>query len=438
MANRREKEKRQLRYTNAKEVADKQGQGFELTSVTLPKGVSSFQFKEEKVYKLDVIPFLTKPGNPMAEEDMVHYERTYWVHRNVGAEQRSYACLQKTFKKPCPICQQLAKMEQEGADKETLDALRPKKRQLWQVQDLNAKEKGFQILECSYFNGLGELIDAKLDATEDDDPYRRFFHLDGGMTLKVKASQDSFNGRTYFKPTNVEFSPRSNPLPESVLDDGVCLDDLPRELTYKELQKEFLQAAPDSDGDDSDDDDADDESPKKPAGRKAKAQVKDDDDSDDDADDDEPAKEKTAEDLGLEVGDIVIYDDKECEIKKISKDGTSLTLEDEDGEPYRAVSPEDVEKKDDSDNDDEPEEDDDDEDEDEDADDDDEAPPPKRGRGRPPKAKATPKDEEDDADDDDDEPLEDEDDDSDDDDDEAPPPKRGAKGDGKKPARGRK
>jgi hypothetical protein len=410
MATQREKAKRKLRYTDAKEVADKQGQGYEIASISLPKGVQTFTFREEKVYKLNVIPFVTKAGNPMAEEDMVHYERTYWVHRNVGPEGKSFACLQKTFKKPCPVCQHAAKLEQEGgADKETLDALRPKKRQLWQVQDINAKEKGFQILECSYFNGLGELIDAKLDATEDDDPYRRFFHLDGGMMLKIKASQDSFNGRSYFKPTNVEFSPRDKALPESVLDEGTCLDDLPREMPYKELQKAFYQEAPAADDDDDDDED---DTPKKPAAKKGKGKPA---PKDDDEDEEETEKEKTAKELGLAVGDIVIYDDNECEIKKISGDGTSLTLEDADGETYRAVGPEDVTKK-----------------EDEEEGDDDEAPPPKKGKGKPAAKKSKdeddePEEDDDEDDEDDDEPLEEDDEDDEEDDDEAPPPKKGKK-----------
>lgn len=81
-------------------------------------------------------------------------------------------------------------------------------------------------------------------------------------------------------------------------------------------------------------DDDDDE----PPAPKAKAKPK---PSADDDDEPAPAKgaPKTAEEVGIEQGTMVVYKNLECEVVKVSRDGTSLTLEDDDGEVWRAISP---------------------------------------------------------------------------------------------------
>lgn len=373
MANtRREKEKKKVRYTSAKETADKQQSGFQLSSIKIPKENQQFQFKEEKVYHLDIIPFVTKEGNPMADEGMVHYERTYWVHRGIGPESKSYTCLAKTFNSRCPICEHIPKMEREGADQDTIANLKAKKRQIFAVINLKEKDKGIQILENSYFNGLGEVIDAKIDASEEDSKYRNFFHLEGGLRLAVKSTQDSYAGRSFFKPTNVEMEPRAKDYPDSILDEVPCLDDLPVQLTYDELKEIFLQGSEESpkesaekngkpkkgkppvdddeDSDDTTDDSEDDEDEPEEKPKKGRKPVQEDEDSED-SEDEEPApkkkggkKEVTAKEAGLKVGDLVIYQKEECEVMKVSSDGTSLTLESEDVDIYKAVGPDECKK----------------------------------------------------------------------------------------------
>ncbi len=342
MASRREEKKQEIRYSNAKEVADKQASGFELSSITLPKGIDLFAFKREGLYKLNVIPFKVKPGNPMCDEGLLHYERTYWAHAKIGPNNKSYCCLAKTFGKKCPVCEDLIKREKSGESKEDLDVNKAKKRQLFQLEDLQDKEKGFQVYEGPYYNGLGELIDAKIDMTEDDDAYRRFHHLEGGLTLFVTAKQDTFRGRTFFKPVNIEMKPRKD-LSEDVLALSICLDDLPKELSYNELKKFYDQVDEPEDSGEEPSPNSQGHNRLQTGGRTST--------STNGSDEETPPKKKkkgeqvTAESLSLKKGDFVEYRGLECEIIRISADGTSLTLEDEDGGTFKAVDPAEVKVK---------------------------------------------------------------------------------------------
>jgi hypothetical protein len=91
-----------------------------------------------------------------------------------------------------------------------------------------------------------------------------------------------------------------------------------------------------------DDDDDDDDAPP-PVRSKSKAKpAADEEEEDDDDDDSPPAKPKPSSKSKAPAfarGDEVIYKRKVCTISKISPDGTSLTLLDEDGEQIRAVDP---------------------------------------------------------------------------------------------------
>ncbi len=180
---------------------------------------------------------------------------------------------------------------------------------------------------------------------------------------------------------------------DSDLEDDVDDDDEedePKKGSKKGIKKTSKKKDDDDDEDDDDDDDDDDEDD-------------DEDDGDDEDDDDKPeytkgdfvtykklkckvlkvtddgltlkdSKDKvhkevdpdkvkayvmTAEEKKLEEGDTVEYLDKECEITKISPDGTSLTLKSSKGKVHKAVGVKDVEKVDKEDDDDSDDEDDD-------------------------------------------------------------------------------
>lgn len=410
MATKRQKEKRAARYTSAKGRAEKHESGFTPTALNIPDGINMFSFKKAGVYRLDIMPYIVGKGNPYAEEGDLHYERTYFTHRGVGPEQNSYVCLRRTYKKPCPICEHAAMMRRDpNADLELIKEHDPKERQLWIVKDMTAPDRGFQLLDIS-FHLFGKILDAKIKDSDEEDGFDKFFHLEDGLTLKLSVVEDSFGSRTFYKVTNIEMKPRAKNYEEDILEEIPCLDEVPKELSYKELKNLFEETASDEDGQEEEE-----EAPKKRGKPSRAAKEEEEEEPEEEEEDGEEAEDEddvTAEDLGIEVGSKVKHKKHGvCTVKHVSGDGSSLRLEDEDGNEHRAVAPSTCEIVD--------------EEEDEGEDEEEEKPAAKKGRGKTKPDKKSKKDEE--EEDDDEEPDEDEDEEEDEEEEEEPVKKGKAK-----------
>lgn len=317
------REKREKRTVSAERRLKEHKTGFDLTALTIPEGVNKFTPKKEGTYRLEVLPFEAGDGNPYAKKGQLHFERTYFTHRGIGANQDSYVCLAKTSGKPCPVCEHRAKLAKDPkSDEQLIKDLSPKERQLWLIYDHGAPERGVQIWDVSFHN-FGKHLDKKINNADEEDKeqYQKFADPEEGSTLKVGASEESMGGTKFLSFTDIEFKARKDALDPELVNHGVCLDDVVKETAYDKLKKIFLQTGEeDDDGEDEDkpapkkkskgDDDEDDDPP---APKKKAAPPPDDDDEDDD--DPPPAKatKKAAPpDDGVAVGDTVsfVYKDK--------------------------------------------------------------------------------------------------------------------------------
>lgn len=329
MATQRQKrEKRKIVYSSAKERAEKHESGFSRTAYSVPDGMEQFQIKKAGTYKLDIIPFVAGKGNPFAEEGSVHYERTFYQHGGIGAEQKPYTCPARTFGKKCPICEEAMKLRR-GDDPEAAKDIRTSERQLFLVIDHADAEKGVQLWEISHF-AFGAALDEKIKSSDDEDGYENFFHLDDGMYLKVTFKEDSGGKFKFLKCTNIEMRARSKPLPDSLLDEVPCLDDLIILTPYDKLKSIYLMEEGDEDGDEP----KASRNGKKVAKKKPAAR-----EEEEEPEEPEEEETQTADEAGITVGCRVDHADLgECVVARISKDGTSLTLEDEAGDTHKAVA----------------------------------------------------------------------------------------------------
>lgn len=346
---RREKERRKVQYASAKERIDKHETGFTPTTFRVPEGVELFRFKKAGKYRIDVVPYLVGKGNPYADEGFVHYERTYFTHRGLGADNVDLCCLRRNWKENCPVCEKLGLLRADpDSDEELVQSLREKERQLFLFIVHNERDKGVQLFECSHYRGFGELLDKKVKAS---DAYENFFYLDDGMTLDVMVEEESFKGRPFMMPANIEMFPRKQPLSEDLLDQVPCLDDLLIRVPYKEMKATFLQTQgqPDLKGDMDEAEGGDHEESRRPS-RGSRSQRE----EPEEEQEERPSKRQsskpdshghpTAEEHGINMGDWVEHPDHGlCEVIHISRDGTSLRLKPEDGETVTGVSPDDVE-----------------------------------------------------------------------------------------------
>ena len=265
------KRKRSSAASNVRKRAEKHMTGGS-TMIRIPDGVSMFKPKNKAI--VDILSYVVGEGNPWADKGELHYERTFYAHRNVGAESKSYVCPKMTAGKKCPICEYAAKLSKKSnVDPQMVKDLRPQERQLFNTKDYAAPEKGWQIWDNSFYC-FGKTLDGVLsDSDPDEDGFDTFSDLDG-LSLRLGIDQESGGDFTFDKVNRIVFKNRK-PYTEAELEKLHCLDELLVILSYDELKAKFFEIE-DADGED----DIDEPAPKKAK----KAAPVDDDDFDDDDD----------------------------------------------------------------------------------------------------------------------------------------------------------
>jgi len=320
----REKREERRKKVSAKRRLSEHKVGGGSNHLIIPDGFDIFKPKEGH-YRLDFFPYKVK-SNPHCDAGDFHFERTYWVHRNVGPNNEWHLCLAKTFKKPCPICEYRAKaMKDPDVDEETIKALAPAERQLFVVSDLSDPEQKM-IWDISY-HLFGKQLDNKLEGSDEEDGYDTFADIEDGKT--VRASFKRSEQGKWLETVDIEFKDRKRQYKEAVLEEIPCLDDMLKPTPYEKLKSIFLQIDK-KDKEDEDEGDSNDEDNKKKETKKSSKK-----------------KIKTAKEADISVGDSVSYTDGDPDesytVVKISGDGTSLTIEDEDGNTIKAVGVDEVE-----------------------------------------------------------------------------------------------
>jgi len=336
------------KYASAKEWAEKQGQNQFSTHLKLPAEVTLFKPKTGTML-IDILPYTVGEGNPNADPGQRYWTRIYYAHRGIGPNQETVICPRKTANKPCPICEHRLKLMKKGddEDEEMIKDLAPKERQLVNLINLKEPDKGVQLWDVSTFL-FGNALAAGLRNADEDDDWDNFFHLEGGSSLKVGFSEESFGGRSFAKAEVVYFKPRKEDYDEEILESVLCLDELVVAPKYDTLKKLFLEAAePDEEDEETTDHDDEDRAPKKkkrveeeedeaPAPRKRK--VAEDEEQEDEApedEEDEAPRRKTRSDKGTSKAEDEEdnWDDFDKPKKK------KVVEEDEDEAPPRKKKP---------------------------------------------------------------------------------------------------
>lgn len=343
------KKRREKRESTARRRASQKKSGFSTTKFQLPEGLGFWDFKDD-VTRIDIVPYIAGKGNPWAKEGELHYERTYYQYRaKIGAEQKRYVTLGETFGVRDPIQEyrnEIArKVPQDKTEEDELNALvkslEPSERQLWLIYDHNQKDKGVQLFDFS-FHKFGRLLDKRVDSSTEEEAWDEFYFPDeDGFTLKVTWENDSQWG---LGAVAIDFIARREPLPEEIVNHGYCLDDMLVQTPYEKLYAIFHHQQIDDDSaknedatgaesntkQDSKTATQDEEEPKKESKKEkettAPSQEK-----------KSPSKTETQESPFKRL-DVVEYEGKKCTIMKISGDGTSHTLVDDNDDMIKAVS----------------------------------------------------------------------------------------------------
>ena len=211
-----------------------------LDTLVLPEGVDFLKTQKGKM-TIDVLPYeVTVNNHPQVKAGDLWYSRRFWIHRNVGPEEKSVLCLQKTFGSPCPICEELARMKKDpDANEEAVKSLLPKEREIFNVINLDHGKGEIQILEMSPYC-FGQMLEQEIDAQMESDPeVAGFADLEGGRSLVIRFTEESGGGYTFLNAARIDFVERKKDYPEAVLENVVDLDKALKVPSYEQVEALF-------------------------------------------------------------------------------------------------------------------------------------------------------------------------------------------------------
>lgn len=231
------KEQMQQRHEEAYKRKDDSGKFKSIFEQRLPV---EKRFKcNDGDHSLDFIPYAAGPNDPNTKEGKFAYCLDVFVHRKVGVNEDDYLCLNRNHMGKCPICEHQIKLQKEGeVDEAIIKALNPTRRAIYNVwcHD-NSKEeaKGVQIWDVSQWafdSNLSEQAKKKKGGG-----YIPFADPDEG---KIVCFRRTGMGPTNTKYVAISFEDRDEPIPDEIMDQAQCLDDLIHIPTYDEIAEAFF------------------------------------------------------------------------------------------------------------------------------------------------------------------------------------------------------
>jgi len=207
---------------------------------------------------IDIIPFVAGDNFPLdggrkvVKKDEDAYVLNIAVHSNIGALKEMVVCLAKNYGKSCPICEDFDKRSREGEEWETLKAISPKDRSIYNVlvmTDAKTEAKGVQIWEVSYRQSEKNIL--AIAKNPRGGGYIPFQHPDGdtGQSIAFEVDDD-----TYWTPRGFKFVKRDYDIPDEILDKTYCLDELIQVLSYNTIKSKYFGTSSEKDAPDFDED----------------------------------------------------------------------------------------------------------------------------------------------------------------------------------------
>lgn len=292
----------------------------------MPDDVSFYKPKKGK-NKIDIIPFIVKTDkHPNGiEKNSEDYLVDFYVHKSVGTKNDKFLCLKKTLGKSCPICEEQYKLYQDG-EEDKAKALKAQRRVIYNIIDLNDKEKGIQLFETSHFLFEKE-VQEKIKYVFEDEELPIIADLEDGKTISFRAVEKEIGKKTYFEFKDFDFENRTKPYKDSMLDDSIPLDTLFIIPTYDEVGKSFFSSGME---DDEDEEKTMYSEVKKSKNKKREQEDDDEDDepeefTDEEEGDEKPKKSKSYKNKcpeDLEFGEDFEMDDfcDDCDLRKECKE----------------------------------------------------------------------------------------------------------------------
>lgn len=195
---------------------------------------------KDEPHIIDIIPFVagghypqigktpTKKGDPT-------YLLEAWVHTNIGPGKEMILCPAKNYGRPCPICEEVDRLADEGKEWEDYSSIAPKRRCVYNVVVMDGgkeEKKGVQIWEVSH-KYSEKLIQPAAKAPRGGGLIP-FSDPDIGKSIAFEVLNDTYRTIQGHKLVDRDYN-----ISDEVLDAAFTLDELLLELPYEEIDKIF-------------------------------------------------------------------------------------------------------------------------------------------------------------------------------------------------------
>ena len=252
----------------------------------LKEGVTRWSPEDAGKYAIDFVPYEVKSKNHPddVEQGCLWYKLPFAVHHGVGANNFSVVCPQSAGKL-CPICEEKNRVVKEDAEgnEEQIKQLSTQKFIAYNI--LNPEDASKTSLFIMSRGKFATKLEEELKDPDNEENLAFFDVNKDGRTLRVRFSEEKFNGKKFLQATKIDFRPREEMDEDEILDKVICLDEALIILPYDKLKSMFFQETEEEDGDDKEDKE---EKPKS----KPKEDEEDDEDEDEDDEDEKPKPSK--------------------------------------------------------------------------------------------------------------------------------------------------
>lgn len=191
----------------------------------------------EAKHEINIIPFTAGSQHPTKKEGAGAYMVDVWRHDKIGPNENSYICLNLTYDRACPLCEEQARLKKNDAPDVEVKALNAKHRVIYNIQVLDnnkEKDKGIQIWDAPY-HSFERLLVERAEEKKGGKVY--FASPDDGKLISFKRKG---MGPTNTEYLNIDFEEREEPISDELLDEAYQLDMILHIPTYDEVKSAYF------------------------------------------------------------------------------------------------------------------------------------------------------------------------------------------------------
>jgi hypothetical protein len=247
------------------------------------KEVSFFKPVEGEINRFDIVPYIikTKQHPLVASGDLAvgdpDYSLEYWVHKNIGPQNKLVLCPNRMYGQPCPICDAGKAFKDEGDDK-AAKACWPSLRVAYNVKTKDGKIQIFDVSNHLF----GKAFKAVQAAENEDGAAFLAADIENGKTVVFKAVHVKKDGMEFTEFEGLNLKDRKTPVTEDNVESTISFDECLIHLTADKIDAIFHGG---EDSDEESEEAENEEKSKEEVVEKKTSTVKEKSHSDDDEDD---------------------------------------------------------------------------------------------------------------------------------------------------------